>query len=771
MTATPHRAEPIPQPIEDIPFQAVPDSQEHPAVEDSEWLASDEQSEADPRPRGAGGRAVLGWTLALLATLWIAYTAWSAGRELGNQPLSSPALAQWVAVATGPLALLGLLWLIFGRTRRREAEAFTRSVVTMRSEARSLEALLSVLSERINESQSALSGITNQLMGLGDEAASRLGAVTRDLTQGSRQLAAHGDALDRAASAARTDIGVLLEDLPRAEATALAMADALRGAGGEAIDKAARFEAQVTSLTERTREADVIVGEAAQRLLAQVAEIDAAGMAASSKLSQSASQSNATMDALLQRAAEALEEIRSGIDIQAAAVAALLEQATVGLGRAGINSAEALGQRLEAAGGSLDTLTTRLAEQERASQRMIADIGMGVTSLDERFAQMAADGDSRATSITSALNRMRTELESLSQQSGVQDGAIGGLAERTAALRQSVEQLSLEFRDELAAAIGDAEAGTARVLATAQSARPEIEWTRQASLEASDRLEAGAGVIEAQHDRLAALLAAVDTGVGGAERRLTELADAMRSADSDATRLSAETGPALVAALLQVKEAAAHAAERAREAIAAVIPDSAGQLSEAARSALEQVVRDTVSHQLQEVESVAARALEAARGVSERLTQQMISIGQSAAALDAHLQETTELQRQHDSETFAKRVSLLIDSMHSASIDVGKILSDEVDDRAWAAYLKGDRGVFTRRAARLIGGTETKALAAHYVTDREFHESVNRYVHDFEAMLRRVHAERDGGMMAITLMSSDMGKLYVALAQAIDRAR
>ena len=52
-------------------------------------------------------------------------------------------------VAAGPLALLGLGWLIFGRTRRKEAEAFTRSVVTMRNEAKSLEALLGVLSQRI----------------------------------------------------------------------------------------------------------------------------------------------------------------------------------------------------------------------------------------------------------------------------------------------------------------------------------------------------------------------------------------------------------------------------------------------------------------------------------------------------------------------------------------------------------------------------------------------------------------------------------------------
>ncbi|HET9813342.1 MAG TPA: hypothetical protein VFP57_06790, partial [Sphingomicrobium sp.] len=167
----------------------------------------------------------------------------------------------------------------------------------------------------------------------------------------------------------------------------------------------------------------------------------------------------------------------------------------------------------------------------------------------------------------------------------------------------------------------------------------------------------------------------------------------------------------------------------------------------------------------------AARAVESARSASDRLTQQMLTLGQSAAALEQHIEQTGTEQREKDSEAFARRVSLLIDSMHSAAIDVGKILSDEVDDKAWAAYVKGNRGIFTRRAVRLMDGSETRGIAAHYDADVEFQRSVNRYVHDFEAMLRRVLAERDGGMIAVTLMSSDMGKLYAALAQAIEKRR
>src|SRR5205085_9232835 len=226
-----------------------------------------------------------------------------------------------------------------------------------------------------------------------------------------------------------------------------------------------------------------------------------------------------------------------------------------------------------------------------------------------------------------------------------------------------------------------------------------------------------------------------------------------------------------VAAMVQVREAATHAAERAREAIAGVIPESAANLSSATRHALEQVIRESIEERLREVETVAARAVETARNASDRLTQQMLNLGQSATALERHLEEKEVAIREKDSEAFARRVALLIDSMHSASIDVGKILADEIDERAWDSYLKGNRGVFTRRAVKLLDGSEAKAIRAYYEADGEFQQSVNRYVHDFEAMLRRVVAERDGGIMAVTLMSSDTGKLYAALAQAIERRR
>jgi hypothetical protein len=760
MTATPNRAEPLPHSFEEA-LSKHDESAVAPSFEPADWSYSADE----PQPVSPGGRAVLGWALGLLAAAWLAFSAWSAGLALAQRPLISPEIASWVAIAAGPLALLGLLWLMFGRTRRKEAEAFTQSVIAMRHEAQSLEGLLGVLRQRIDENHGALRVICNQLMGLGDQAAARLGTASSELEGSAQRIAAQGVALDRAAEAARIDMGVLLEDLPRAEASARSMAEILRAAGADALSGAAAFEAQVVTLSERTREADAIVADASQRLLTQLADIDAHSASAQTQIGDAATQSTATVDALLQRSAEALEEIRSGIDLQAQAVSALVDHASSGLGRTGIEAAEALGSRLAAAGSSLDALAARVAEQDEASQRMIAGIGGGLAALDERFAALSLDGDQRAMVISESLARVRGELDAIAAQSGTHEGAMDGLAGRMEGLRHSLDGLTGDIQGQLAVALGEAEGGAQRLLTATEAARPAIESARDAAVEAGSRLESGATAIETQHDRLAELLAAVDTGIGGAERRLGELSTAISAAEAEASHLSAETGPALVAALLQVREAASHAAERAREAISAVIPASAGQLSDAAHAALEKVIRDTLVAQLAEVEQVTTRAVESARGASERLMQQMISIGQSAAALEQHFNAASDDQRTRDSESFARRVSLLIDSMHSASIDVGKILSDEVDDKAWGAYLKGDRGVFTRRAARLMGGAEARAIDAHYDTDAEFQQSVNRFVHDFEAMLRRVTAERDGGTMAVTLMGSDIGKLYAALAQ------
>lgn len=765
---------PIPQleqVASDAPVETVEGMVEsEPGEKDDSWQWLEPQAEAQTRPV-AGGRALLGGALVLLAAAWIAYSAWSAGRALATQPLESPAFAQWVAVATGPLALLGLIWLMFGRTRRREAEKFTHSVVAMRGEARALEVTLGALSQRIASSHAALGQMSGELADLGEATATRLGAVTGDLNASAVTLHERGSALDRSAERARQDLQALLDDLPRADALASGLAEHLREAGTAAGEQASQFDHQVGLIGTRTRETHAAIDEAATRMVAHLTHIESAGAAAAARVGEVSSAGRHEVDALMARSAEALDQIRGGIDVQSAAVTALVEQADAAIGRSGIAASEALAARLDGAGSALDTLTARIAEQERSSQRLVADLDLGLDALDQKFAALAEGGEQRSQHILVSVARLRDEIDALGQSAGAHDGVLLGLADRTATLRGGVESLAALVADQLRPALGEAEAGQQRLTVAAVEVQPLIAAMRDATIESARQLDHSRAQVEDQHDRLAALLTAVDTGVDGAQRRLAELGSAISQASSDAALLSRETGPALVDALVQVREAAAHAGARAREAIVSAIPESAAELGEASRVAIDRAIREAVEDKLAAIDTVAAQAIEAARSASDRLTAQMLTIGQTASALEEHIERSRLAQKKDDGEEFARRVSLLIDSMNSAAIDVQKILSDEVDERAWVAYLKGNRGIFTRRAVRLLGRSEERALAGHYGRDHEFQDSANRYVADFEAMLRRVLAERDSGMIAVTLMSSDMGKLYAALAPLAERRR
>jgi hypothetical protein len=298
-----------------------------------------------------------------------------------------------------------------------------------------------------------------------------------------------------------------------------------------------------------------------------------------------------------------------------------------------------------------------------------------------------------------------------------------------------------------------------------------VEGVAGSAESAAQRLREAEMMLASQQQALETMLAKLGAGLGTVEEQIRALTAAAAEADAAAGRIAADTGPELIEALVRVREAAAQAAERAREAIAAVIPESAAALGEASRKAIGQAVGGEVRQQMQELELLAERSVDAARRASERLTRQMLTIGETTAAVEERIDETRKQREARESESFSRRVALLIESLNSTAIDVTKILSNEVTDSAWAAYLKGDRGVFTRRAVRLIDAAEAREILAHYEAEPEFREQVNRYIHDFEAMLRRVLADRDSSALGVTLLGSDMGKLYVALAQAIDRIR
>nr|MDP8994395.1 hypothetical protein [Pseudomonadota bacterium] len=436
-----------------------------------------------------------------------------------------------------------------------------------------------------------------------------------------------------------------------------------------------------------------------------------------------------------------------------------------------VEATSGLADNVHTAGARVEALADRLAEQEQASRALLCGIDSEIAAIDQKFAQLRESGAFNAGRLTEAMAEVRESLQALHAEVRGGHQTTGESVERAHQLAGTLAGISAQLSAELPAALGEVEVQAGRTTEAARALLPEVETVQVAAGAAAASLAEGEASVRRQQEELGRLLGTIADSVGEAEERLRALAEAAGVADGEARKIVTDTAPELVEALVRVRDTAHQAAAHAREAIAAVIPESVAKLAEASRDAVSEAVTEPVQEKLSQLSVMSEGAVAAARRASERLTRQLVTIGETAAAIEARLEEERAAREEKDAESLTRRVALLIESLNSTAIDVTKILSNEVTDTAWAAYLKGDRGVFTRRAVRLLDSGEAREVLRHYEEEPEFREQVNRYIHDFEAMLRRVLADKDGSPLSITLLSSDMGKLYVALAQAIERLR
>ena len=358
------------------------------------------------------------------------------------------------------------------------------------------------LSRQIDHNHAALGQMAGSLMGLGDETATRLAAVTRRPRQ----------ALDRAGRAWRRARPRRREcahrhwrdaDRPAAAPSSRRCAWPRRcaRAGQHSIEQAAAFQASVEALSAADARTPTRRSTTPpQRLVQHLTQVESAGAAAALRVQEAGDVTNAGIDALLVRAADSLIEIRSGIDAQAATRRGA---ARPGAGRArprrdrGQPGACRSGSTAPAS--SLDALTARIAEQERASQRLVADLDNGLVALDDRFARLAEQGDERAARLSGHVGRLRAELDSLGGDTGAQDQALARARRpHRGAARRRRRRLSLAVAQELGGAFGEAEAGASRLLAATDQARPSIEWMQGAANDTAERLIAGQQAVEAQ---------------------------------------------------------------------------------------------------------------------------------------------------------------------------------------------------------------------------------------------------------------------------------
>ncbi len=728
----------------------------------------DDDDEPVPTPKLK--RFLVG-ALVVVTIAWVGLAAYTQYIALGGRAPHLAEITNFVALICAPLALVGVMWLLIQRSSQLGSQRITKTIDDLRAEEARLSLILDSLSTRIDSGRFAIAEQADALMSLGDDASRRLTQVGNALHSEVETIGRHASTLKTSAAAARADIAVLLSDLPKSLVQTRQMVVALQDAGTTAVEHSTALGGQLEALSARGREAEQIAGGAAQKLAEHLTSMEGISEAASGRLEDAAGQMTGAVDEALGRAADALAAARQGMEAQGAAMLAMVEQGQAAMAKTGADAAQNISERVEAVAARVDAMGQTFAEQDLASQALLTRMTSALDEVEQRFAVLGADAPEAAERISASILGLRTNADALVTSLGNGGKTAEVLIRQAEALLTALDASTREMDETLPAAQARVQQSLEATQAAASALAPQVDAMSSATETALSRLREAETLIEAQRSGLDSIVNLTGSKLAESRAAADSLSESIDAADAKARNVAETTGPRLVEALVQIKETANQAAEHTRSAMDGLIPMSTEILAAKSREVIQSAINDEVELRIASIAKSAEAATQAAQKATDRLMRQMITITETTATLEARVAEAREEVSRSDDSNFARRVALIVESLNSTAIDVTKILSNEVTDTAWAAYLRGDRGVFTRRAVKLLDGGEVREIAKHYEDEPEFREHVNRYIHDFEAMLRHVLAARDGTPLSVTLLSSDAGKLYVALAQAIDRLR
>jgi hypothetical protein len=107
--------------------------------------------------------------------------------------------------------------------------------------------------------------------------------------------------------------------------------------------------------------------------------------------------------------------------------------------------------------------------------------------------------------------------------------------------------------------------------------------------------------------------------------------------------------------------------------------------------------------------------------------------------------------------------------LESLSLDIGRLMDRNLAAEMWDRYQRGESKAFTKRLYTPAGQKAFDEVARKYRADRNFKQTVDRYIAEFERLLDEVAREERGPAELRSHLTSETGMVYTLLAHAAGR--
>jgi len=746
----------------------------------------------------------LGMKSAALALLiafvgWTGFFIWTNIAAISAIP-SNNAIVSMIGDWALPVGVIGIAWLMIMRHSRAEAMRFADAGRALRTESEALETRMRTVNEEIALAREFLAQNALDLESLGRQSAEKLTNAAEQLGIALADSDERAKKLEEVSNAATTNLDQLRKHLPVVTSAAKDVTNQIGSAGNSA-------QVQVKSLISalnKMNEAGVVaresvdgleddavraanhitdsIGKSSQQFSENIAAAEKSGANISSQFEKIAHDSSASLEQTAQKLSDILGTSNDSLTEKLSAITAAFEDSTHNAQTAVSKTSAELGALLDS---SSDRLTSQLADMGSAVENVrdtvetqdtrVEGIITRIASLiDESMAQIEKldDNASEKTSkLAFAIETLVQSTRDLDESIVDSNASASGLVDRSEKILNDFAEARTQIDEEIPAAIGRMEQSFAGSFDNIENARKATREMDEHSDNLLARLTTVDGLIEQQKTALDGLMAISDEQLTSYGEQAEALSESLGQTRTLIGQMAEDTDGRLMASLTNLRDTTEETAARSKQLIEEELSSVADRLSTQNKEMLSNAVDGQLAVLNEHMQGAVMQQISLSQDATDKLSSQLAQIEEMTVNLEGRLKDKHDGFGGLDNEGFARRMAMLTESLNSTAIDVAKILSNEVTDTAWAAYLKGDRGVFTRRAVRLLDSGEARAIATHYDEDPEFAEHVNRYIHDFESMMRVLLSTRDGNAVSVTLLSSDVGKLYVALAQAIERLR
>jgi hypothetical protein len=196
-----------------------------------------------------------------------------------------------------------------------------------------------------------------------------------------------------------------------------------------------------------------------------------------------------------------------------------------------------------------------------------------------------------------------------------------------------------------------------------------------------------------------------------------------------------------------------------RDMLDGVLAEARESLSATADEAMRKSFAEPIAEKAREAEAAAAAA-------AERTAGSMAALANTLKLLEDRASDRTSKFEAAQQADLLAAAALLTDKLSQSSVSIASALGRPMDDGDWAAWRKGERSLFNRRALSLLDKREARELKALIANDSEFASAARDFSAAFDALIRRFEAQAPS--LAAALQGSDQGRMAAALSEALE---